>query len=270
MRAVIRIWQGKAVGRTPDIATHAQGGLLPEGERVYAIGDIHGNRILLDLLLDRIARHVASAPKAHTTLVFLGDYVDRGPDSAGVIDTLIAPMPFVDRVVHLTGNHEDVMLEFLAKPDATDHWLRFGGLETMESYGVDIDPSYTGDGNAEIGHAFAQALPPGHLTFLRNLRSHVAIGGYFFVHAGVRPGVPLDRQAFNDLIWIREPFLDSNADFGARIVHGHTPVVAADVRRNRINVDTGAFATGCLTCVILEGRRVSLLDTVSPDERIVT
>ena len=244
-----------------------QNGLLPDGERIYAIGDIHGHRDLLDRLLAKIAAHAASAPRARSTLVFLGDYVDRGPDTRGVIDCLTGPMPFVDRTVHLMGNHEHVMLGFIADAEKGAHWLSFGGVETLASYGIAV-------GREAVDHRALRrqliaALPDRHATFLRNLDTSLRMDGYFFAHAGVRPGVPLASQSPDDLIWIRQPFLTSDADFGAVVVHGHTPAPMPDIRPNRINIDTGAYATGCLTCAILEGRHLSFLDTMSPDERIV-
>jgi serine/threonine protein phosphatase 1 len=244
-------------------------GVLPDGERVYAIGDIHGHRVLLDAMLTKIASHAAVAPKARKTLIFLGDYVDRGPDTKGVLDRLTSPMHFVDRTVFLRGNHEQVLLDFLDDPGTGWHWNTLGGVETLASYGIDAADLRGVAGVRAAYRAFDVALPAAHRNFLERTQFHFAAGGYVFVHAGLRPGVPLSRQSEDDMIWIRGEFLNSSADFGAVVVHGHMPRPAAEILPNRINIDTGAFATGRLTCAILEGPRLSLLDTLSAHERVI-
>ncbi len=223
----------------------------PDGERLYAIGDVHGCLDRLDALLERIVEDRAGA-KGRSRLIFLGDYVDRGPDSKGVIDRLRTVKAREPDAVFLMGNHEDAMLEALEGGYAARNWLSFGGVETLASYGVDI----AGDDQNAIDdaiEAFREAAPEDHLDFIRALAlCHVA-GGYFFAHAGVRIELPLDRQAPHDLMWIRGEFLDSRLRPDKVIVHGHTPVDAPDDQGWRIDVDTGACYGGALTCVVLDG-----------------
>jgi serine/threonine protein phosphatase 1 len=224
-----------------------------ENKRIYAIGDIHGRLDLLDRMIEAIARD-AKEHEGDSLTVTLGDYVDRGPKSRGVLDRLLRS-PFPGDYVALKGNHEALLETFLADPRTGTHWQHLGGLETMNSFGV---RAATLLGGLDFDRASAQlgaALTPEHVKFLSSLKMSHTAGGYFFCHAGVRPGVPLDRQSDEDLLWIRDEFLNSDADFGKIVVHGHTPVVAPHVRANRINIDTGAYATGRLTCVVLEGER---------------
>lgn len=226
-------------------------------EKIYAIGDIHGRLDLLERAIAAIARDVeANGPAALT--VTLGDYVDRGPDSRGVLDRLIAN-PFPTPYVPLKGNHESLFEVFLADPATGPYWRQQGGLETLQSYGV----RPLGLGGISFAKAKEQllgVLPPAHLEFMRTLKISHTRGDYFFCHAGVRPGVPLDRQSEEDLLWIRDEFLESATNFGKIVVHGHTPMEKPEVRPNRISIDTGAFATGRLTCVALEGGLPRFLD----------
>ena len=229
-------------------------GTLPPGRRVYAIGDIHGCAEQLAALHDLIAQDLAERPIAAPLLVHIGDYVDRGPDTAGVLARLAAgsPIPGVE-TVNLLGNHENTMLEALSgeRAAATD-WLFAGGRPSLQSYGVDPDsPRET----------WPAAIPPSHIAFLRGLKLMHREGGYAFVHGGVRPGVPLDQQARDDMLRMRQPFLYSEIDFGAIVVHGHTPVKHAVVRHNRIAIDTGAVFGGPLTCLVLEGDTLGFLTT---------
>ena len=232
--------------------------LPPEPSRVYAIGDIHGHSELLDRMIAEVARDLVMYPVADALTVTLGDYVDRGPDSHGVIDRL-ARNPFPMPLVALRGNHEDIMEEFLRDPLIADYWRQLGGLETLHSYGVDVGPLMHGKGHAEAAEAFRAALPQSHVAFLASLQLSVSVGRFFLCHAGVRPGVPLTRQREEDLLWIRDEFLDSDADFGKIVVHGHTPTGSPELKPNRINVDTGAFISGQLTCAVLEERAIRLL-----------
>ena len=218
--------------------------------RIYAVGDIHGRLDLLERMIAAIARDAAAQGGSSLTIT-LGDYVDRGPQSRGVIDRLIVN-PFPGDYVALKGNHEALLEEFLADPQAGLHWQQLGGLQTLRSFGVRLPPR---GGFAQAAADLRAALSPAQQKFLASLKTSLAVGRYFFCHAGVRPGVPLDRQSEDDLLWIRQEFLDSDADFGKLVVHGHTPVVEPQVRANRINIDTGAFATGRLTCVVLEDGR---------------
>ena len=237
-------------------------GRAPEGERIYAVGDIHGRFDLLQMLAAAIEEEQRSLPPARPTAVFLGDYVDRGPESRAVIDWLIErPLPAFARV-HLRGNHEDWFEGFLADTSLGPSWLYCGGVETLASYGV---PATLGEDNptrlAALQADLSAALPASHRAFLRALEPHRAIGGYLFVHAGVRPGVPLAAQSIEDLLWIRDSFLHATVDHGHVVVHGHTIANEAEVRHNRIGIDTGAFATNVLTCLVLEADRYRLIQT---------
>lgn len=224
---------------------------LPEGLRIYAIGDIHGRFDLLSERAADIRRDRAEAPPARTIELFLGDYVDRGPQTKEVLDWLIGAPPLADQRICLLGNHEAMLLDALADPYGMDLWLANGGDATLHSYG--IVPNYGSvDLMDRLSHAFATALPASHATFLRSLPRQAAFGTYLFVHAGIRPDRPVDQQDPNDLIWIREPFLRSKVDFGCIVVHGHTPVEQPEIRRNRIDIDTGAVFSDRLTCLVLE------------------
>lgn len=227
---------------------------VPDDLRLYAVGDIHGRLDLLVEIEERIAADAASNPATRRCIVFLGDYVDRGLESSGVIERLAgAPPPGFERVC-LEGNHEDLMLRFLDDPDMGPSWYFNGGLATLFSYGV----ATRGQGgeprsNAVVAEELRARLPEPHLRFLRGLALTHREGDYLFVHAGIRPGVALERQDPEDLMWIREPFTRSQAEHGCVVVHGHTiepePVDAG----NRIGIDTGAYATGVLTCLVLQG-----------------
>lgn len=231
---------------------------VPEGVRIYAIGDIHGRADLLGALLSRIDAHLARHPIAHCVEVFLGDYVDRGPASRQVLDRLV-DRGRTGRTIFLKGNHEILMSSFVTNPHILDDWQRLGGLETLLSYG--IKPSFNADRTiqAKLSAALGKALPESHRRFLGGLRPSFTCGDFFFVHAGIRPGIPLLEQSEEDLLWIRQEFLVSEDDFGKVVVHGHTPVLQPDFRPNRINIDTGAYATGQLTCLMLEGYGMSIL-----------
>ena len=226
---------------------------LPPGQRVYAIGDVHGCLDRLVALHGLIADDLAERPVAGPVLVHLGDYVDRGEDSAGVVARLAAgvALPGVP-TVNLMGNHEHMMLEAIAEgeAEAAGLWLANGGGDSLRSWGV--SPS-------ALARDWSGYLPEAHLRFLRALELRHEVGGYLFVHAGIRPGVPLDRQDRHDLIWIREPFLSSDAPHGVVVVHGHTPRQEPVVRANRIGIDTGAVMGGVLTCVVLEDDRLGFI-----------
>jgi serine/threonine protein phosphatase 1 len=229
-----------------------------ETHRIYAVGDVHGRADLLDMLLEKIERDASSAPGSRS-LVFVGDYIDRGPDSRGVIERLLHP-PEGFETYHLRGNHDQALLDFLSNPASYRTWRRFGAGETLLSY--DVEPPTDNESAAEFARDdLAEKLPESHLRFFRELGSFVQIGGYHFVHAGARPGVPLEDQSLEDMMWIREEFLDSDEDFGKIVVHGHTPVDRPVCRSNRIGIDTGAFATDCLTAVVLDGVGARFLNT---------
>jgi len=232
---------------------------LPEGLRVYALSDIHGCADLLERAFDRIDSDVAQHHVARVGLVFLGDYVDRGLDTYRTLDILL------DRArgrscVFLKGNHEEVLLGFLKDPTLLQDWRQFGGLQTLISYGLKPSLNPSGAEIYDLARGFAAALPPAHRQFLERLVLSFTCGDYFFVHAGVRPGVPLDQQAEQDLLWIRDEFLASRKNFGKFVVHGHTPVREPDLHAHRLNIDTGAYATGRLTLLRLQGSDINFLD----------
>ena len=239
---------------------------VPLGHRVYAIGDIHGRYDLLDELLRAIEVDDASRGGAHTVLVFLGDYVDRGPRSKQVIDRLIdGPLPGSE-AHFLKGNHEVMLQNFLRDPLEREIWVRNGGSEALLSYGV--EPSLVrlaAKGNAHALLACAVELAEGmgdkHLSFLAHLEYWIRIGGYIFVHAGIRPGLPMEKQSPDDLLWIRSEFLTWRGDHEAVIVHGHTPVKSIENLENRIDIDTMAWKSGRLTAVGLEGEDRWFLST---------
>jgi serine/threonine protein phosphatase 1 len=182
--------------------------------------------------------------------VFLGDYIDRGPGSKRVLERL-ASNEWPTSIIALAGNHEDFLTAFL-EGGILDFWRGQGGLQTLHSYGVDVRPAMAGRDFGEVQAAFRACFPKRHRDFLKALEVSTSIGDYFFCHAGVRPGVALDRQDRDDLLNIREPFLSSEAEHGKLVVHGHTPAVAPEIRPNRIGIDTAAYATGRLTCLVLE------------------
>ena len=233
---------------------------LPAELRIYAIGDIHGRLDLLDELLARISSDIALRPTARPLYVFLGDYIDRGSASRETIDRLIEHGK-THESVFLKGNHELIAIKCLSDRGLFDQWLRLGGLETLVSYGVPAETLANGKQIAELQSAFHGALPQAHFRFFRDLKNSFECGDFFFAHAGVKPNVELSRQKENDLLWIRGEFLTSTDDFGKIVVHGHTPTHEVEVAPNRINIDTGAFATGRLSCLVLEGEELSVIDT---------
>lgn len=224
-----------------------------DNKRLYVVGDIHGRLDLLNRMIAAIERD-AKDSRADTLTVTLGDYIDRGPQSRGVLDRLLAS-PFPGDYVALKGNHEALLLAFLNDPGVGLHWQHLGGLATLYSFGIRMPPLMAARNFEQAAEQLRAALSPEQMKFLNSLKMSLTAGRYFLCHAGVRPGIPLDRQSDEDLLWIRDEFLDSAADYGKIVVHGHTPVVEPQVRPNRINIDTGAFATGRLTCVVLEGDR---------------
>lgn len=235
---------------------------VPEGELIYAVGDIHGRADLLDALLREIEDDARAAEARARTLIFLGDYVDRGPDSRGVIERLVSGLPQGFQAHFLKGNHEVLLLDFLDDPSTLDGWLLNDGETTMASYGVDIGAlTRARAGPADWRDAFAAALPDAHVRFFRDLELSVTRGDYLFVHAGVRPGVPLAAQTEDELVWIRRPFLDFPEPFEKFVVHGHTPAHEPVTRPNRICIDTGACFTGTLTALRLEGDTRRFLQT---------
>ncbi|WP_342733681.1 metallophosphoesterase family protein [Bradyrhizobium sp. B117] len=232
--------------------TKARRPRLPDGIRIYAISDIHGCADLLQQMFTVIDRDLANLGSMRAIHVFLGDYIDRGPESRRTIDLLIE-RGLRHESVFLKGNHEAFLLEALQEPLQLQAWRRFGGLQTLTSYGLRPSLSPDASEQAELIRQLAIAIPPHHMRFLGGLRARFVCGDFFFVHAGVRPGVPLAKQEEHDLLWIREEFLQSDEKFGKYIVHGHTPVQQPDIRPNRANIDTGAYATGNLTLLTVQG-----------------
>jgi serine/threonine protein phosphatase 1 len=231
---------------------------LPTGRRIYAIGDIHGRADLLISLFARIDEDMKARPTAEAIQVLLGDYIDRGASSRQVIDMLIARRRNPN-VMLLKGNHEEYALAFLRDPSLLPRWKNIGGLNTVLSYGVTLPHNQDEKSQREVALAFLNSLPESHHRFLQGLALSFSCGDFFFVHAGVRPGIPLQEQSQHDLLWIRDDFLLHEEDFGKIVVHGHTPTREPDVRSNRINIDTGAYATGRLTCLVLEDDRIGFL-----------
>lgn len=230
---------------------------VPQATRIYAIGDIHGRADLLSDIVDRIDEDARRRPIDRIIEVYLGDYIDRGDHSRLVIDMLCHRL--VQRqAICLRGNHEAILEEFLDDPDVIHGWIRLGGLNTITSYGVQV-PEVAQIVPGHLHRLFCETLPRTHILFLQCLRNLYRCGDYLFVHAGIRPGVPLDQQVQDDLVWIRDEFLSSRADHGLTVVHGHTPVTHPQVCNNRINIDTGAVFSGQLTCLVLEGTSISFL-----------
>ena len=239
---------------------------VPPGVCVYAIGDIHGRADLLTAMHELVVEDAAElTPGTDRILVYMGDYVDRGVESRQVIDLLLDdPLPAF-QTVYLLGNHDAWLLSFLVDAQIGPTWLRYGGDVTLHSYGVPLAMPGDEDGYYEgLQSALRARLPRDHVDFLRNLELSFESGDYLFVHAGVRPGVSLEQQAAEDLLWIREPFLSSTREFGKIVVHGHTVESEPIVRSNRIGIDTGACWTGCLTCLVLEEGSYRFLSTGGP------
>lgn len=233
---------------------------LPESHRIYCIGDIHGR---LDLLKDLhgLVRDDASEFTGKKQLVYLGDYIDRGNDSKGVIELLLADPPDGFERVCLLGNHEQTMLDFLQHPRAVAAWLTYGGRAALHSYGIQVRGDPARAALDEVRDELERHLPQAHLEFLQSLLLMHIEGSYCFVHAGIRPGVPLQEQRNEDLLWIREDFTESAIIHDHIIVHGHSITPEVDWRPNRIGIDTGAFQSGVLTCLVLEGKEQRLLQT---------
>lgn len=236
---------------------------VPDGSRVYAIGDIHGRADLLLRLFDLIEADAKSAnPDDTVTILFLGDYVDRGFQSKGVLDFLLSDRLAAYETIFLKGNHEEAFQKFLSDPGFGPDWARYGGAETLISYGIRPPRSRTlAEEWVEVCQQLNEALPIEHRNFLTTLQPSARIGDYMFVHAGVRPGIPLDMQTENDLLWIRDGFLDDNTSFESVIVHGHTPISEPYQDHRRIGVDTGAYLTGKLTAARFIGDEVAFFTT---------
>lgn len=238
------------------------------GYRAYVVGDVHGRLDLLEQLLGEIQREIAKRPPRKTLLAFLGDLIDRGPNSAQVLERLRSYRADGVRTVFLLGNHEEVLLRILdGDTSLIESWLRFGGAECLQSYGA--DPRHVADLSDEAAiEEIRHAVPEEHQEFLRTFVDTCRFGDYLFVHAGIRPGVSIDQQLQSDLRWIREPFLFDETDHGCVVVHGHTISPEVEERPNRIGIDTGAYRTGVLTAVAIEDERRWYLRTGAMAEAV--
>jgi serine/threonine protein phosphatase 1 len=252
----------RAPAGTQKVGVAAQkSGSRSAGRLIYAIGDVHGRADLLDVLLNRIEEDRAghSAP----VLIFLGDYIDRGADSRAVVERLLAlKREQIFDVRFLKGNHEKAMLDFMRQSSLGPAWLSFGGAETLFSYGVRAPlPGGTPEDMRRAAEALRVALPRDHFEFYKELELFVRYGDYLFVHAGLKPGKPLELQIEDDMLTIREPFMRSSRKWPFVVVHGHTPEPNVHIDSRRIGVDTGAYATGRLSAVRLQGENVTVLST---------
>ena len=234
---------------------------VPPGHLVYAVGDIHGRADLLAKMCDQIEKDMAQRTYWQATVVFLGDYVDRGYHSREVIDSLVGLKIADARVICLSGNHEDMMLKFLDDPAEGQFWLGVGGLATMASYNVFVADESSLDSLLLASNELAAKLPESHKQFLLSLQECHQVGDYYFVHAGLRPGIPLSAQRREDKLGIRREFTESDHDFSVKVVHGHSGVRKPEVRANRVGIDTGAFATGILTAAVFSADQTSFLQT---------
>ncbi len=242
----------------------------PRGRRAYVVGDIHGRLDLLDQLLEQIHREIDANPDGEILLVFLGDLIDRGPSSAQVVERLRVYRHPGIRPVFILGNHEEVLLRILAgQTELIPSWLRFGGAQCLQSYGADPNAIGVMDHEAALA-AIKQAVPDEHVAFLNRFVDTCRFGDYLFVHAGIRPGVELEQQRQTDLRWIREPFLRDLTDHGFVVVHGHTISRGIDEQPNRIGIDTGAYHSGILTALVIDGPDHRYLDTSAPVEPAIT
>ena len=234
---------------------------IPPGTVAYAIGDVHGCLGPLRELEDFIREDAARSQATRRVVVYLGDYVDRGPDSLGVVEHLIARPLAGFEAVHLMGNHERMMLDFLLQPQAGQVWLANGGTQTLASWGVEIDFGAARDAGAMAlaAEQLHRRVTAAQRRFLEGLRLSHREGGALFVHAGIRPGVPLEAQDEEDLLWIRGAFLNAGDDHGFVVIHGHTPTEKPVLRANRIGIDTGACYGGALTAVGMDSAGVRVL-----------
>jgi serine/threonine protein phosphatase 1 len=249
---------------------HDGGPAGARGWRAYGVGDIHGRLDLLDQLLEKIHEDIARRKSRKVLLVFVGDLIDRGPESRQVLERLRTYKHPAVQTVFILGNHEEVLLRILAgEGDLITKWRLFGGSQCLASYGVDASV-LTGLSEEEAVAVVRNAIPREHVEFLESFDDSCRFGDYLFVHAGIRPGVEIDQQRQTDLRWIREPFLFDDTDHGFVVVHGHTIRHEVEVRPNRIGIDTGAFQSGVLTAIAIEGSDTWLLDTRTAEKEVVS
>lgn len=226
---------------------------LPPGVRIYAVGDIHGNHAALKGTLRAIEEDAKDFEGERIIEVFLGDYIDRGMESREVLDLLLQPRPAGHERICLMGNHEATLLKFLQEPETIRSWSHYGGYATLASYGIPIPRDLSEQSLSNLHRSFIGALPTSHLVFIENLLSCYAIGDYYFVHAGIKPGIPLDKQETVDLLCIRDDFTRFDGYFPQYIVHGHTPVESVEIRHNRANLDLSNSIMRQIGCLKLEG-----------------
>ncbi len=257
MSILDRLFSRKSGMEAPESKAYA----LPPGQRVYAVGDIHGRADLLADIIAKIDADDSARPPVETMLIFLGDLIDRGPDSRKVVEQVKWLMETSPHVRCLIGNHEDLLLRcFDGDARAVPVFDRAGGRETMVSYGL-TDQDYDSADPEEMTGLIRTHIPAAHIDFLRGMSDSIVVGDYLFVHAGIKPGVPLDQQKPEDLRWIKDKFTSFTGDHGAMVIHGHTITEAVDAQANRIGIDTGAYNTGKLTAIGLEGAERWYLDT---------
>lgn len=243
MLATIRNLLGRSTTANPPA--------IPAGQRVYAVGDIHGRLDLFDSLIELIEADDAGLTEARTTVILLGDLIDRGHDSAGVV-ARAREWASRRQVEFLMGNHEEMLLVSRKDAEALGGFLKYGGIETIQSYGVPLDTILNAS-PSELQRIMQSAIPQQDVAFLEAFKPMIEIGDYLFVHAGIRPEIALERQSAQDCRWIREPFLSHKGDFGAFVIHGHTITIEPDICSNRIGIDTGAYMHGTLTAIGLQG-----------------
>jgi len=241
---------------------------VPAGERVYAIGDIHGRSDLFAALIDAIEDDDRSAGEARTTIILLGDLIDRGPDSAGVLQ-MARRWQQARNVRILAGNHEEMLLKSLVSADILRHFLRHGGRQTAMSYGASRN-AFADTTTDEAQQVLRDTIPQADLDYIESFEDMIRIGDYVFVHAGIDPDVPLDTQSRKDLRWIREPFLSHCEPLEGVVVHGHTICEAPEDTGIRIGIDTGAYVTGRLTTLVLEGSRRRYIEAVEQEDHSIT
>lgn len=244
---------------------------IPDGQRVFAIGDIHGRLDLFEALMSAIEAEDEKRGPADTTIILLGDLIDRGPASLGVLSLARqwqSERRAANKAMHiLMGNHEEMLLDSLERLEVLRHFVQHGGRETILSFGVD-EKAYAEASWEELHALLNQVVSDEWVNFIKSFEKSILIGDYAFVHAGIRPGIPLNEQSVSDLRWIREPFLSSEQSHGCTVVHGHTIIPAPEFRRNRIGIDTGAYQSGQLTAILLEGAERALIFTTVEDGKI--
>lgn len=244
---------------------------IPDGQRVFAIGDIHGRLDLFEALMSAIEAEDEKRGPADTTIILLGDLIDRGPASLGVLSLARqwqSERRAANKAMHiLMGNHEEMLLDSLERLEVLRHFVQHGGRETILSFGVD-EKTYAAASWEELHALVNQVVSDEWVNFIKSFEKSILIGDYAFVHAGIRPGIPLNEQSVSDLRWIREPFLSSEQSHGCTVVHGHTIIPAPEFRRNRIGIDTGAYQSGQLTAILLEGAERALIFTTVEDGKI--